>query len=104
MGSEMCIRDSSYGVVLVDEVDDWIDSGSFERFEPCGTTACTAGYIVFTSREFRENQSCPEESILRYAARVLDIPDKVTYCLFDSRRSADEIIVCLEAALEYNHW
>ena len=71
---------------------------------PCGTTACVAGYIAYSTRALRRDQSLPGEEIGEYAARVLEMPDYVACWLFDEQRSTAKIITCLAEALEDDHW
>ena len=83
---------------FVDEVDSWVDGG-----QPCGTTACVAGYIVYATRYLRwENTSFSE--IQDYAAWALDMPEQVAEWLFEEAISPRGIIDCLEEALKDNHW
>ena len=72
---------------------------------PRGTTACVAGYIVYSTRVLRWDQSLPGgEEIAEYAARVLSMPNHVAYWLFDTRRSPAKIIDYLKEVLEDNRW
>ena len=74
------------------------------RWQPCGTTACIAGYIVYITRFMLEEGQSFSEEIRDYADDVLDIPEEVSEWLFAENRPLVDIIDCLEEALKDNHW
>ena len=92
---------------FVEEVDSWVDEEVDSRInggQPCGTTACVAGYIVYTTRHLREENPVPSEEIRDYAAWVLEMPGKLSEWLFKEFRPLEDIIDCLEEALGNDHW